>query len=140
MLEINCGNSMLLEAAQFYAEKLGIAHYPAEVEICRMPKHEQGEGYCGDYGNGCFEIAINFGEARNVLQTLAHEFVHLYQYLTGALRDIDSETVIFLDKVYPATLSNYDDYVALPFEAEAFAKQEELASSFVLAYYRKMKQ
>lgn len=131
MLLINTNSTILEEAARFYADALGIAHLPGEIDICWLVGEDSDvTGGCADLGNGCYEIGVS-KNPEDTLMALAHEFVHVYQYLTGALRDIDRNSVIYLDKVYNVARLSYVEYRALPFEIEAFDKQLSLCTAFI---------
>lgn len=128
MLNIECSLDLVLDAAHFYAAALGIDHYSADVEIVWLQNKDLA-GYCGDCGDGSFEIGVE-PDGLTTLQTLAHEFVHLEQYLTGAMRDLRDGRILFLDKVYAYDLSD-DNHRLLPFEAEAYAQEEPLMFAYI---------
>jgi hypothetical protein len=86
------------------------------------------EGLCSKGARDHQVIVVN--SDRTLLAsifTLGHETVHVKQYLTGQLRE-DQGGILWQGKhYYPHWMaSNPANYLRLPWEAEAFAKQDYL--------------
>jgi hypothetical protein len=86
--------------------------------------------------HGCFftsgKIFIDpRGDIRRITETLAHEMVHAEQYNTGKMERIpfNPHVRIWQGNPHPIQYRTYHEYRALPWEAEAFARQEELAAA-----------
>jgi hypothetical protein len=65
----------------------------------------------------------------HALQILAHELVHAEQYHTGKLQDMGNKTKVWNNETIAAKPASYKKYRDLPWEAEAWARQEELANA-----------
>lgn len=123
---IICHDNEYKEAAEFYAEKLGI---PNDTIIAVGLYTGMGvAGYC-EYNEEeaipYFLISLDpHGEGEdNPLSTLAHEMVHVRQYVTGDLVDGYSAQCRWKGKEYEMPDIFSDDYYFTPWEVEAFGLQ-----------------
>lgn len=105
----------------------------------RKMKHQH--GICWAYQNhpNMYDIVISSNMGRKEsLRVLAHETVHVWQYITGKMRDLYGQSnrgkVLWKNKM----LENSDSaYYNLPWEKEAFAMQEKLLDAY-LAHVKKL--
>ena len=67
---------------------------------------------------------------RRVLQSVCHEMVHVKQYARGETKDINQFTKSWKGDEYISLYSTVDEYMALPWEKEAYELQEVLCSEY----------
>lgn len=88
-----------------------------------------------------FEIVINAREInrrakktrikmKNVFMDLAHELVHVKQYLTGQMRDYSDGSVKFMGKKYSSPEMSDELYFDFPGEIEAYGREIGLYELF----------
>lgn len=88
-----------------------------------------------------FEIVINAREInrrakktrikmKNVFMDLAHELVHVKQYLTGQMRDYSDGSVKFMGKKYSSLEISDELYFDFPGEIEAYGREIGLYELF----------
>ena len=86
-------------------------------------------GYChGDEEEAWIELdASLIGDEDYFKETLAHELVHAKQLLTGELKDESGFTTIWKGEEYVNLRNKLPEavYKALPWEAEAYARQAD---------------
>lgn len=107
------------------------------VEIVLKKKlDDDSDGYCIDHGKDGkyrdFEIEVSKGKSvRDTLQTIAHETVHLKQFVMGELKDgmVPATTSVWKGRVVNEIKTNYWD---LPWEIEAFGREKGLYHRFIL--------
>jgi hypothetical protein len=104
---------------------LGLAHVDINVRVCPIKdKYTNGRYY-----NGSRTVWI---DARNSvdrsLAVLCHEMVHAQQYATGRLTSSGNYSTWEGSIVAKTRPASYAAYRALPWEAEAFARQDKLAA------------
>lgn len=88
------------------------------------------------------EISPKIDTLNSVIQTFAHELVHAEQFKQGRLKsdfaDVYKEEPIWVweDKlqVSPGTIKDYDSYRKLPWEVEAFDRQDKIAEELFYSY------
>lgn len=142
---------LLSQAAWFYASKLMDESVYKQIHLdIHINKNFEDMGQClheDDFNQKYprfFKIEIRDGEDDNhILHTLAHEMVHLKQYALGELdisMSIASMASVMLlgSKIEPKwkgkkfVLKPYeDDYYDLPWEIEAFGRQQSLYERFL---------
>lgn len=133
--------SLVKDAADFYLSHLLTIQESCGllVNIILVKNLFAKEGYKADVGiegdepeDRDFEIRID--SAMNmaaVLQALAHECVHIKQYVTGEMKDTsDWNLVYFRKKLYDLKKDKYFD---LPWEIEAYGREDGLLFRFVTA-------
>jgi hypothetical protein len=88
------------------------------------------------------EITPRIDTLNSVIQTLAHELVHAEQFKQGRLKsdyaDVYKEEPIWVweDKlqVSPDTIKDYEAYRKLPWEVEAYDRQDKIAEELFYSY------
>lgn len=124
------GNPLLKKAARFFIDRLELYEYNGHIHLSLNNSYDIW-GSCAQVDDNEFEIVIN-GNAECPITTLAHEMVHVEQYLSGKMREISLTHIIWCDKVYSqAADEGSEDYWNLPWEIDARARQDELAQAFV---------
>lgn len=126
--------SDLVEAACFYAQELEIADRDFTVDIRMFDKSEEANesGWMESDGSNDFVIYLTFDLADNedIYEVLAHEMVHVKQYVTGQMQDFiksGSGIVIWEGKMYDASNDAASwTYWKSPWEMEAFGLQQAL--------------
>lgn len=122
---IICSDEVYKEAAEFYAEKLNIP----ETTIVAIGLYPQLEvaGYC-EYRTEevipYFIVGLETGEecCEDPLSVLAHEMVHVKQYVTGELIDQGSHSN-WKGSIHKEYEANSEEYFFSPWEIEAFGMQ-----------------
>jgi hypothetical protein len=117
------GPNGLRNAAAFYANELGILDADATVLIERKFLNGENDGFVVALpSEGAYFITLHRGETpRDIYETLAHEMVHVAQYIRGDLKD-DKNTINFRGIDYPAKCS-IEEELYRPWELEAYALQ-----------------
>jgi len=136
-MKIRCSQRMnkklacsFIDAANFYAEKLGLSDISDKisVDIFYRKFDDRGECSCSVYTNAprTFNIILD-SETKWVdpLQTLAHEMVHVKQYARGELQ-CTTKTSKWKGKLWRKKSDQMDDYYDSPWEIEAFGREEGL--------------
>lgn len=125
---IICTNEDFKEAAEFYAEKLNLPedtiiaiglYNELEVEVAGYCQYNTEEVI--PYFIIGIETEVNEGED-DPLSVLAHEMVHVKQYVTGDLVDHGTHCS-WKGKSYEAYEADSNDYYFSPWEVEAFGMQ-----------------
>ena len=123
---IICTDEDYKEAAEFYAEKLNIP----ETTVIAIGLYNELEvaGYCQyntDEVIPYFIIGLETSddeEAEDPVAVLAHEMVHVKQYVTGALVD-HGKYCSWNGKKYEEYEANSEEYFFSPWEVEAYGMQ-----------------
>jgi hypothetical protein len=132
LMKITAETVELLEAAEYYAKALGIATLPGELDICLFSKSEEDKIASGeiDYfsdGEAVIYLAIELEPQEDIFEILAHEMVHLKQYMTGELKPFILGHVIWKDTVMRIDTNPREwGYWNSPWELEAFGRQQGL--------------
>lgn len=124
---------MFYNTAKFYAKYLNIDKFKYKVYVCLAPKlreRDGNNGVCGKTGDKEISIAVDSALALpQMLMTLAHEMVHVKQYVRGQYRGELSRNGkmkrIWLGKSYSVA------YHKRPWEREAFRREGELACALL---------
>jgi hypothetical protein len=128
----------LVEATKFYASALMSKRLSDSLTIFIEINDQL--GYAGltswqdDYIRPKeFSIELNPDDADHILQTLAHEMVHVKQFARGELRDLMSEKdlVNWKGKRYKASNDNDKEYRNYPWEIEAYSLEKELYEAYI---------
>ena len=91
------------------------------------------DGYCLCVDSRTFEIQIDSRlEGDDFITALCHEMVHVKQYARGETKDVNQFTKAWKGEEYIAMYSTVKEYMALPWEAEAYKLQEELCEKYHL--------
>ena len=109
--------------------------------------HKSDHGECIAYYDGAtarlFDININNKlRHRTLLETLAHEFVHLKQYAKNEWYQYDRSDTMhrFRGEIFELDIEKADDYWLAPWEIEAYGSEYGLFRSFFIAnkeFYKK---
>jgi hypothetical protein len=131
------GNRMLKRPAAFYTKVLGIADFHAHVHL-RLDRNYDLWGSLAELDDGDFEIVINPDCDGCPMTVLAHEFVHVEQYLTGKMREISLTEVLWCDKVYSQEADEgSEEYWNLPWEVDARERERDLALAYAETFVEK---
>lgn len=126
------GNRELKKPARFFIDKLGLDAYPIAIHV-RIDLNTPLHGYCSELSDFEYEVGVNVNLAENPLATLAHELVHVFQYASGQMADLELDKVLWRDKVYSQPEDvNSEEYWNLPWEVDAYEQQETLAMAYIL--------
>ena len=125
-------NEYVQRASQFYAEQLFTKQLLRHLVITlKFNKHLDAFGYSSiekrNTKGAAREFLIElhpYISGVEILKTLAHEFVHIKQYVEGDLNDSQTEWK------GEAIDSDAVDYYSLPFEIDAFGKEVGLFTNF----------
>lgn len=136
---IICENKEYVEAAQFYAEKLQIP----EGTLIGIKLYDGMDvaGYCERHDDEAipyFVIGLDASEVEgedDPLSVLAHEMVHVRQYVTNELVD-HGKYCTWKGKKFEEYDASTDEYYFSPWEVEAFGMQVGLYR----LYMRKLEQ
>ena len=143
----------LRKAARFYGESLlgkrMSANISLNIKLTKYVKKNPDElGSCiptddSPYRQRKFQIELDLdrSEESHVLAVLAHEMVHVKQYVRNELLDLetldlDSLRTRWKSRTYIDDNTTYDDQ---PWEKEAFRLQDKLHQQFEESYYGKAK-
>ena len=132
---------MLYKTAKFYAKYLNISDFEYKVFICLAPnlrKNDGNNGIASRTGKREITVALDSKLALpQTLMTLAHEMVHVKQYVRGQYRGELSRNGkmkrMWLGKQYSVA------YLKRPWEREAFRRESELVTALVDTVARKAK-
>ena len=125
--------------AKFYAKYLNIMEFNYKVYVCFAPnmlKKDRNNGVCAKTGDREITIAIDSKlDLTQMLFTLAHEMVHVKQYVRGHYKVTPSRNgklkKFWLGKTYSV------QYHKRPWELEAFGREGELVDALLLQIINK---
>lgn len=129
----NVDRKTLKKAIAFYADYLMSNH--EKVNLCvefqkNLHKNEKDEAYCVQEDKNTYNITIDpkFGK-RKLLITLAHEMVHLKQYVNGELKHLARKKLDkFCGNDYPENMFYWEQ----PWEIEAYGRELGLYRMFIM--------
>lgn len=78
-----------------------------------------------------FSFTIEIGNRQDfgkIMLSIAHECVHIKQYVMGEIEDIEDEKIVFLEKEYNTPEIDYWDW---PWEIEAHGREHGLLLKYV---------
>lgn len=84
-------------------------------------------------GDDEFSFTIEIGNRQKfgrIMMSIAHECVHIKQYINGELEDIENDKVLYLQKEYNTNEVDYWDH---PWEIEAHGREHGLLLKYVEA-------
>ena len=133
---------VLTDATKFYANRLGIDKELQDkltIKILVRKSKDRGACFTNCYLNKTpveFDIELNPHEDASILQTLAHEMVHVKQFATGELRLLNNKNRAnrWNDEPWKKEKDEMDAYYDSPWEIEAFGREEGLYLRFVNQY------
>lgn len=130
MINIISENEKLREAARFFANILGVRKGNIIIQNVN-----EGDflGMCQNNEDTCIILLNTDTETYEdtVLGTLAHEMVHVKQYLLGELKHLDCSDEFNGVKYSFPTSFNSLDYWFSPWEVEAYGKQVGLVELYL---------
>ena len=121
-----CEDELYTEAAEFYATKLGIP----ENTIIGIALHSDLDiaGYCQKHDDEALPYYLVGIDERildgeeHPLSILAHEMVHIKQYVSGELVDTGTKC-LWKGQEYEEYVPSSEEYFFSPWEVEAFGMQ-----------------
>ena len=131
---------LIKEALEYYCSLLmnrrTIDLLDVEVRL-KKKLEDDAQGYCyfsnKDIGYRGFELDIKKGlPLKDILQTIAHEAVHIKQFAKGELKEgyVPSTSSLWKGKLVNELKIDYEDY---PWEKEAYETEGELFHSFIIS-------
>jgi hypothetical protein len=129
------------EAARFFINRL-LINKKTNVSVTvkfvpNLEKRTNALGFCGwrdkPYRPRRFMIEIDSRlNANKMIEILAHECVHVKQYVLGEMRDLKNGDVRWngADFVHDPDIIGDDDYYLLPWEIDAFGRTPGLMFSY----------
>lgn len=122
------------DACYFYLHKLGVSKRKLNnvTLIFRLAEMKGDQGSCVNTNRPkTYEITIHSKlDRKSKFKTLAHEVVHLKQWLTGEMKDHikrgDIIKTYWKGKLWKNSGDELDDYYDSPWEIEAYGKEEGL--------------
>ena len=132
---------LMHKTAKFYASYLNIDNSDYKVYVCSMPnlrKNDGNNGIVSKTGDKEFTVAVDSSlHLPQMLLTLAHEMVHVKQYIRGQYRAEPSRNGkhkrFWLGKQYAV------EYIRRPWEKEAFRREGELVCALIVNVTQKEK-
>jgi hypothetical protein len=127
------------DACGFYLHKLGLSKKKLNnvTVIFKLAEMKGDYGSCVNTNHPkTFEITIHSKQDRKgKFKTLAHEIVHLKQWLTGEMRDrVRGDEIVktyWKGELWRTSGNELDDYYDSPWEIEAYGKEEGLYSRWM---------
>jgi hypothetical protein len=113
---ITCISDEVVRAAIFFLKELLPVDKIPDLDIEFYEMHTL-KGWCSCDSDGEFELCLDsMMDHEIMLVTLAHECVHIKQYVLGEL--VDYPTPMWKSQLWPE--DKLDDYDNLPWEREAY--------------------
>jgi len=101
------------------------------VELSKDMDHA--DAYCLAVNPREFVIEVDSRlKGDDFITALTHEMVHVKQYARGETKDVNKFTKSWKGDEYISVYSTVDEYMALPWEAEAYELQEVLCNEYKL--------
>ena len=92
---------------------------------------DNADGYCLAVNPREFVIEIDSRlRGDDFITALTHEMVHVKQYARGETKDVNKFTKSWKGDEYISLYSTVDEYMALPWEKEAYELQEVLCDEY----------
>ena len=129
----NVKRDIIKRAVAFYADYLDITKNKVDLWLdfeCNLQKKQGDEAYCVNEGGGKYTITVDSTfSKRKILIALAHEMVHIKQYVKRELTYNERKKVSrYRGQVYKDANMNYWD---MPWEIEAFGRELGLYRQFI---------
>lgn len=133
---IDCELEDIKYTATFFAHKLGISNTLCVLKIIESPS-DTNDGVIKFISDDLLPSAIiTLNPLCNRAAALAHELVHLKQYLLGELKDVEVDNkfhTYWMGEFYTDKLTfdmSTEEYYFLPWEVEAFGKSVGLMALY----------
>lgn len=132
MLKIKSPSKVITAALWFYAERLGIENADARIKLGHIATNDGiTAAFVIQPNDNEFEIGICVEAIESGLDffsTIAHEMIHVHQFIRGDLEDLEDDQIRWKNKIYKDQVIGSRKYYSLPWEKEAFKKQDGLAT------------
>ena len=126
--------------AQFCVEKLMPRMKTLDICIQLSDDMDGVDGYCLAVNPREFVIEVDSRlKGDDFITAITHEMVHVKQYARGETKDVNEFTKSWKGDEYIAMYSTVDEYMALPWEKEAYELQESLCSAYKLLKLEQIK-
>jgi hypothetical protein len=109
---------------------------PVEIKIGGKSKRSFGYADFNSFLKGKYTLNISDGSIEIQLQYIAHEFMHLLQFLNKNLQvDLKNKMLLWKNKPYMTipeytSITDYEAYKKIPWEADAITAAKPLADEF----------
>ena len=140
---INCRSKKKIElydtAIRFFYNKLLPKVNNIEINLC-LENNIESDAFCTQIEPKCFIIELYKKlPITEQLKCIAHEMVHVKQFFRRELRCV-GHMIIWKNQTFSAetlsrhnvTRNSYDEYINMPWEREAFLKEELLFNEFIM--------
>ena len=130
MLKIKSRCKKVKAAAKFYAGALNIDN--VKITIGTIKDDGLITAFVIQPNDDEFELGLcveTLTNAVDLFEALAHEMVHIRQYNHGDLEDMGANKVRWKSRIYNDAQPHEKGYRKLPWEKEAYKKQEGLAKA-----------
>ena len=121
------GPKGLVAAAEFYAKLLGIENIDFTLTIKRGKLGANALGLCSySPENDEYEVELErrwYDGNPDIYELLAHEMVHIKQYVTGEMEDRYTNDGQDVDTYWQGEIYPDTNYLDAPWEIEAYGKQ-----------------
>ena len=122
------------KAMNHYTDILGITEHRDNIIVEFTEKNDQ---RTLGYADTDLIVTINYHFYPDILlNTIAHEFIHVKQYISGQLK-YTNKHVLWENEIFLSNdelnhhKSDYEKYKNLPWEKEAFANSKSMVDSFL---------
>ena len=145
VIQVNGGNKFQREIAEkvvgFCIKELLPRFRTLEIVVNIKKIKGDAVGYCMmEDTNREFEIEVDRElSLKDFITTLTHEMVHVKQYARGETKDVNQFTKSWKGEEYISLYSTVDEYMALPWEKEAYELQEVLCNDYKLLKLKELK-
>jgi hypothetical protein len=96
---------------------------------------DRADGYCLAESKRSFVLEIDSRlKGDDFITAITHEMVHVKQYARGETKDVNKFTKSWKGEEYISLYSTVDEYMALPWEEEAYRLQETLCEEYKNEY------
>jgi len=118
--------------ARFCIQELMPKMKTLEIGILLSRDMDGADGFCLNRGRREFELEIDSRlEHDDFVSCICHEMTHVKQHARGELKDRTLSLKEWKGEEYITLYSTVDEYMALPWEAEAYETQEILLAKWL---------
>jgi hypothetical protein len=129
MIDVYSSSKILKAAVWFFAERLGFEDIDIVINVGSVDRDDVA-GFCTRINDSnYYDIGINTSQVADVeelFSILAHEMVHVHQFVRGDLEDLPNGKVRWKSKTFSDAPTGSKQYYSLPWEKEAYKKQDKL--------------
>jgi hypothetical protein len=121
---------LYIEATKLLLTEVFPKHYKntsqyKETSLWISLSDPNGEGHLDLKGNDWILSLPNDKDPLTVISFIAHEIIHLKQYMIGELVDLEGEGIRWKGNIFLDFETEYE-YTSLPWEVEAFSREKVL--------------